>query len=320
MNERDEVSDHEALQLILRVTRTVSEQAELDGALSESLREICAYTGWRVGETWMPNADRSALVLTNIRTAPGVGGDEIRAFIDESEKLKLAVGVGLPGRVFETKRREWIPDVEALPRSKYLRVDAARAAGLHAALGVPVVSNDEVLAVLVFYLDRPRAEDPKRVEIVTTIAGQIGLLIRQQYAKRTIARLEVEALSTPVLQIWESVALAPLVGALDARRVHHLLESTLRFLERNHAKALLVDVTGIPDIDSSVVKALLDLARSARLLGTRAIFTGVSPAMARALVQLEVTFTDIATEANLADGLRLAIDYVERPVTERASF
>ncbi len=315
----DELDDHEALQLVLRLTRTVAEQTDLDGAMSEALREICAYTRWRIGETWMPTADRSALVLTNIRTGPGVVGDAIRAFIEESEKLQLGFGVGLPGRVFETKRREWIPDVETLPRAKYLRVDAARAAGLHAALGVPVISDNEVLAVLVFYLDRPRAEDPKRVELVSTIAGQIGLLIRQQYAKRTIARLEVEAYSTPVLQIWKDVALAPLVGALDARRVHHLLDSTLRHLERHRAKALLVDVTGIPDIDGSVVKALLDLARSARLLGTRAIFTGVSPAMARALVHLDVAFNDIATEANLADGLRLAIDYVGRPVTERAS-
>lgn len=305
----DDVGDRQALDLVLAVVRAASQQTHVSAALNASIREICAHTGWALGEVWVPRDERGEhLVVSHIRSGPELANPALRAFMSASENISIPKGHGLPGRVFVSRQREWLPDIAALPPSQYLRAELAREADLHAALGVPVLAGDEVLAVLAFYLNRPRAEDPRRVELVTAVAAQLGLLLRQQQADAAIARLEEEVMSTPVLQIWEGIALAPVVGSLDLRRMNVLQQTTLAFLEQKRAKVLLLDVTGLAEMDTNVAKALLDLARGARVLGTRAIFTGVRPAMARTLVHLGVPFAEITTAATLADGLRLAIE------------
>jgi anti-anti-sigma regulatory factor len=312
-----DVSDRDALNLVFAVTRAVTTATHTSAALNDCLREICIHTRWRLGEVWIPRAEDGHLVAAHIRS----GGDvdpELSAFIHESEKLDFAVGVGLPGRVFLGRQREWIPDVERQRRDQYLRADEARRAGLHAALGVPVIAGDEVLAALVFYMDRVASEDPRRVELVTAAAAQIGFLLRQQYADRMIAKLENLALAVPVIDIWEDIALAPIVGTLDERRSRRLLDGTLEFLEHHRSRVLLLDLTGLAEIDSAVVKTLVDLSRGAEMLGTSAIFTGVSPQTARALIHLGIPLGDIRSASTLADGLRDAMALARRPIGERA--
>jgi len=306
----------EGLTVLDAVFRALHE-GDLASALDACILTICAHTGWVLGEVWIPSDDK--LSLQRVHISPRADAERLAPFIELSKRTALAPGVGLPGLAFERHDRVWLRDIEGLPIGKYPRVDEARKAGLHAALGIPVVAEGEVLAVLAFYADAVHNEDRARVDLVTSLAQQLGLVLRHERARQRIAKLESAAAewSTPVLQVWEGVAIAPVVGDLDASRMAHLQERVLSFLERHRAKVVLVDVTGVPEMETWVAQELLSLARGARMLGAQAILTGIRPPLARTLVHLGVSFDEITSESTLAAGLRAAIALLAQPIAER---
>lgn len=304
-----QADDRASLDLILAVLAAVQEQRHREGALNAILREVGRRMGWVLGEAWVPN-ERGALIAAQVRCMRDEDRARLARFAEASEHVEFAPGDGLPGRVWSSGRHEWIRDLDELDPSRYRRIELAREAGLHAALAVPVSANDERMAVLVFYMDEPRSEERRRVELVAAAAGQLGLVLRQKQAHATIARLgdELVERTTPVLEIWSGIALAPVIGELDPHRVDHLIERVLTFLERRRSKVVLVDVTAVPEIETIVASKLVDLSRATKMLGARMVLTGVRPALARALVHLGVSFGDLRTEGNLADGLGAAME------------
>lgn len=293
-------------------------QGDLASALDACILTVCAHTGWVLGEAWMPNRD-GELVLQRIHVGPNADAKRLESFIAVSRRTKLGAGVGLPGAVLERHARVWIPDIDGLHPGRFPRVHEAKAAGLHAALGIPVMVEGEVAAVLAFYADSAHAEDQARVDLVSSLAQQLGLVLRHERARQRIAELESEAAqwSTPVLQVWDGVAIAPIVGDLDAARMAQLQERVLSFLEKHRAKVVLVDVTGVPEMETWVAQELLSLARGARMLGAQAILTGIRPPLARTLVHLGVSFEEIGSESSLAAGLRTAIALLAQPTAAR---
>lgn len=293
-------------------------EGNLASALDACIQTICAHTGWLLGEVWSPKS--GGLVLDRVHVSPLADGARLASFIDLSRRTVLGPGMGLPGLVLERHARVWLPSIEDLPVGKYPRVEEARAAGLHAALGIPVLGEGEVLAVLAFYADASHPEDRTRIEVVTSLAHQLGLVLRHERARQRIAKLESAAAewSTPVLQVWEGVAIAPVIGELDALRMGQLQERVLSFLEKHRAKVVLVDVTGVPEMETWVAQELLSLARGARMLGAQAILTGIRPPLARTLVHLGVSFDELTSEATLAAGLREAIALLALPIAQRS--
>lgn len=293
-------------------------QGDLASALIACIQTVCAHTGWVLGEAWTPNG--RTLVLDQVHVAPHADAARLQPFIELSRKTALGPGMGLPGLVFERHARVWLQDIQGLELSRYPRVEQARKAGLHAALGIPVLADDELFAVLAFYADAPHPEDLARVDLISSIAQQLGLVVRHERARQRIAKLETAAAewSTPVLQVWEGVAIAPIIGELDAKRMGHLQERVLSFLEKHRAKVVLVDVTGVPEMETWVAQELLSLARGARMLGAQAILTGIRPPLARTLVHLGVSFDELHSESTLAAGLREAIHLLSLPIAQRA--
>jgi anti-anti-sigma regulatory factor/PAS domain-containing protein len=116
----------------------------------------------------------------------------------------------------------------------------------------------------------------------------------------------VRQLSTPLLPIAEGVLVAPLVGRMDEGRAEHFIEVLLEGIQRHAARAVLIDVTGVPAIDASVAEQILRAARAARLLGTRTLLVGISPDVARTMVELGFDTTDLETHADLRAGIRAA--------------
>jgi anti-anti-sigma regulatory factor/PAS domain-containing protein len=116
----------------------------------------------------------------------------------------------------------------------------------------------------------------------------------------------VRQLSTPLLPIADGVLVAPLVGQMDERRGEHFVEVLLEGIQRHTTQILLIDVTGVPSIDASVAEQLLRAARAARLLGTRTALVGISPDVARTMVELGFDATGIETYADLRAGIRAA--------------
>jgi anti-anti-sigma factor len=116
----------------------------------------------------------------------------------------------------------------------------------------------------------------------------------------------VRQLSTPLLPIADGVLVAPLVGQMDEGRGAHFVEVLLEGIQRHAAKVVLIDVTGVPSIDSSVAEQLLRAARAARLLGTRTALVGISTNVARTMVDLGFDAAEVETYADLRGGIRAA--------------
>jgi rsbT co-antagonist protein RsbR len=117
----------------------------------------------------------------------------------------------------------------------------------------------------------------------------------------------IQALSVPVIRIWDGVLCLPIVGTLEDARASRLLERLLEAITTQQATEVLIDITGLPALDAEAASHLLKAAAAARLLGARCALVGVSPAIARTLVELGVDLGTLITAATLAEGLAGAL-------------
>jgi rsbT co-antagonist protein RsbR len=127
----------------------------------------------------------------------------------------------------------------------------------------------------------------------------------------------LDELSVPVIQVWESVLLLPLSGAIESRRAAHIMESLLESISRDSAQIVIIDITGVPVVDTSVASYLIRAVQAAQLLGCQSILVGISPEIAQTLVGLGVDFSRITTRATLQNGLEYALKRLNYDVTLR---
>ncbi len=125
-------------------------------------------------------------------------------------------------------------------------------------------------------------------------------------------REDIQELSTPVLSIWEDTLIIPLIGTLDSRRAQDAMEKSLTSMAEQKAEVLIVDITGVPVMDTMVANHLIRMATAVHLMGGQSILTGISPATARTIVHLGVDLTKIYTRATMAQGLELAIELINK--------
>jgi rsbT co-antagonist protein RsbR len=163
-------------------------------------------------------------------------------------------------------------------------------------------------------------------EVITALREQDGTLCgfgkvmrdlterKRAEEKATQQAREIIEISTPVIQIWDGVLMAPLLGTFDSERTQQLMERLLeRIVETNSGVALL-DVTGVPTIDTRTAQHLAETITSVRLLGAQAVLTGVRPAIAQTLAHLGVDLGDITTRSSLAAGLRVGLNLLNLQV------
>ncbi len=130
--------------------------------------------------------------------------------------------------------------------------------------------------------------------------------------RRTIMELE-----TPVIQVWEGILAVPLVGTLDTARAQQMNEMLLERIIETGSEIVIVDITGVPIVDTAVAKHLLETVAAARLLGAEALIVGLTTRIAMTLVQLGVDLSTVTTRTTMAKGLalafrRLGLDIVRR--------
>ncbi len=144
-----------------------------------------------------------------------------------------------------------------------------------------------------------------------------------EYIVDITERLEAEAkahqlqedileLSTPVLSLWKDVLAIPLIGTLDSRRTQDAMEKALTRMAEEKAKVLIVDITGVPVVDTMVANHLIRMANAVQLMGGKSILTGISPATAKTIVHLGIDLSGLNTRATLVQGLELAIEFVSK--------
>jgi rsbT co-antagonist protein RsbR len=153
-----------------------------------------------------------------------------------------------------------------------------------------------------------------RLALITTdafIAAREELISRQQ--------LELLELSTPVVKLWDDILALPIIGTLDSARTQVVMESLLQTVVATNSKFAIIDITGVPTVDTLVAQHLLKTITAARLMGAECIISGVRPQIAQTIVHLGINLEDVVTKANLADAFALALKRSGRKIVRETS-
>lgn len=168
-------------QLLLALTKAVAEAESFDSALTLALSLVCRHTGWDFGEVWIPSHDGTHLELGS----PYYG---MESFQSVSKGFEFAPGIGLPGRVWASGKPIWIPDVTL--DANFPRTALAAEAGFKAAVGIPILADDIVVAVINFFLREARQEDERMVALVSAVATQLGIAFQRKQTEDALHRSE----------------------------------------------------------------------------------------------------------------------------------
>jgi rsbT co-antagonist protein RsbR len=149
------------------------------------------------------------------------------------------------------------------------------------------------------------------LDVYEPVANNILAIVAMAFIREreNVVRQQQEAireLSTPVLQVREGMLILPIIGLIDSLRAKQLTEQLLRAIRSNRAKAVVVDITGVPAVDSKIANHILQTVDAARLMGARVIITGLSPEVAQALVTLGVDISRVTTVGDLQGGIEEA--------------
>lgn len=152
----------------------------------------------------------------------------------------------------------------------------------------------------------------EEVVIASSLFDSLGLYTIEVYQKareQVILRQQQELLelSTPVVQLWDDILALPLIGTLDSARTQVVMESLLQKIVDTGALIAIIDITGVPTVDTLVAQHLLKTVAAARLMGADCIISGIRPQIAQTIVHLGVNLEDVVTKATLADAFVVAM-------------
>jgi rsbT co-antagonist protein RsbR len=258
-------------------------------------------------------ADIQAAWLQQLATSSAsksgqVARDELRGQAEEF--LQLLSDVTLGGRMDGIDGAEWSnvrAFLDALSRKRVL-------AGF----------TSEETATFIFSLKKPIFDELKReclnnpqqfaddVWSVTVLLDQLGLHTAKAFQRareEVIGRQQQELLelSTPVVKLWDGILAVPMIGTLDSSRTQIVMESLLQKIVETESQIAILDITGVPTVDTLVAQHLIKTVTALRLMGAECIISGVRPQIAQTIVHLGVDLQGVTTKANLADALALAL-------------
>lgn len=256
-------------------------------------------------------------------------------------QLLKAQGVTAGGRIKDGELRTQCRDVLAALR-KALSEEAAGdihapafarvrdlLSGISRSRAVQGFSPSET-ATFIFSLKQPIFERLRRTEDVgvealadeswrvTQLLDQLGLFTMEEYQKtreEVVMRQQVEIseLSTPVVKLWDGILALPLIGTLDSARTQIVMENLLQSIVEQGAEIAIVDITGVPTVDTLVAQHLLKTIAATRLMGADCIISGIRPQIAQTMVHLGVEL-NVVSKASLADAFALALRQTGRSV------
>jgi rsbT co-antagonist protein RsbR len=154
----------------------------------------------------------------------------------------------------------------------------------------------------------------------TELLDQLGLLTMEEYQRgreEVIHRQQQEMLelSTPVVTLWDGVLALPMIGTLDSARTQIVMETLLQRIVETGAAIAIIDITGVPTVDTMTAQHLLKTVTATRLMGAECIISGIRPQIAQTIVHLGVDLGDVTTKATLADAFRVALSRTGRMVS-----
>lgn len=168
----------------------------------------------------------------------------------------------------------------------------------------------------IFELLRKEVSDPRELadEIwnATTLLDQLGLYTTEAYQKSRDEILvrqqhELLELSTPVVRLWDNILALPLIGTLDSSRTQVVMQNLLEAIVSTRSDIAIIDITGVPAVDTLVAQHLLKTVAAARLMGADCIISGIRPQIAQTIIHLGVDLSEVITKATLADAFSIAL-------------
>jgi len=153
----------------------------------------------------------------------------------------------------------------------------------------------------------------------TIVLDRIALLSTDAFihSREQIIRRQQEdmlELSTPVVKLWDGVLALPVIGTLDSARTQVVMESLLQTIVETNSRVAIIDITGVPTVDTLVAQHLLKTITAARLMGAECIISGVRPQIAQTIIHLGINLTDVITKAKLSDAFALALQRLGKTV------
>jgi len=266
------------------------------------LIEIFEKNEQEILEDWMREQIASSTYRKDLLTET-----ELRK--QSAELMGLIINASRNGNVTDITSPEWKPVLDFLAATSKTR----------AAQGF----STQETATFVFSLKQPVFTRLKadvgsnasvfadEIWLATVLIDKLGLFTAETYQKgreEIIRRQQMELLelSTPVIKIWEGILVLPLIGTLDSSRTQIVMESLLQNIVDTNSAIAIIDITGVPAVDTLVAQHLIKTVSAARLMGAHCIISGIRPQIAQTMVHLGVAFGDVVTKASLADALKYA--------------
>ncbi|MFD8307745.1 STAS domain-containing protein [Streptomyces sp. NPDC059690] len=236
---------------------------------------------------------------------------------DEAVEAARAVAEAL-ARVAESER---VHDTDAtgfvVVREQLARMAAARSragASMAQVSGEVEALRPPVASLLVEECaDLPADEVREHATALTVLMGTLRLVVLDTALSEGQALIERQQLqllevATPVIRLWDGVVAVPLIGTLDSARSQVVMETLLEAIVEQHARFAILDITGVPTVDSLVAQHLMKTVAAARLMGAECVVSGIRPAIAQTIVHLGLDLGTVITRAGLADALAYALN------------
>jgi rsbT co-antagonist protein RsbR len=263
---------------------------------------------------WSQNLEASG-ATRDARISPQEMSTQARDF------LRLMVDASATADASDTGAREWADTrafLENLSRTRALQgFDSQDTASF-------IFSLKRVLFETIqhAYADSPH-DQAGQMWAVSELLDSLGMHTVRSFQKsreEIIARQQEDLLelSTPVVKLWEGVLALPMIGTLDSQRTQVVMESLLERIVETGSEIAIIDITGVPTVDTLVAQHLLKTVTAIRLMGADCIISGVRPQIAQTIVHLGLDLQGIVTKANLADALAVALQRLEFRVTKAA--
>ena len=160
------------------------------------------------------------------------------------------------------------------------------------------------------------ADETWSTNVLLDNLGLYTIEVYQKTREEIISRQQAEMLelSTPVVKLWDGILGLPMIGTLDSARTQIVMESLLQKIVETGSALAIIDITGVPTVDTLTAQHLLKTVTAARLMGAECIISGIRPQIAQTIVHLGVELGDVITKASLADALALAFEKTGRTV------
>lgn len=162
------------------------------------------------------------------------------------------------------------------------------------------------------------------IEVLTNVDYWVEPIVRQLVNEYSVSwehvvslqRVALQELSAPLIPVMDNITIMPLVGTIDTERAKFIMENLLEGVMRHNAEVVLIDITGVPVVDTMVAHHLFQATEAVRLLGANCILVGIRPEIAQTIVNLGINFSQLPTKSSLKKGFMLALEITNKSIVE----